>query len=125
MIIPFLNPLDPDGSWIQGTGNPSRMMERNSNYELYEKDDEFVLSIEMPGFDKKDIEVTWDEGTLYVAGKHVDEDISEKKTFNQRFKMPKEVDSDEINAKYKNGVLEIHLPIQEITTKGRKIEIED
>lgn len=73
---------------------------------------------------KKDIEVTWDEGTLYVAGQPVDEDIREKKTFNQRFKMPKEVDADKISAKYKNGVLEIHLPIQEITTKGRKIEIE-
>ncbi len=78
----FLNPLYRDGSWRQKTGCLSRVMERDFNYELYEKDDEFMLYIDMPGFDKEDIKVTWDERTLYVAGQHVDEDIGEKKTFN-------------------------------------------
>ena len=48
----------PTSSWRQGLDLPSRLFERSStDYELYEEDDEFVLSIELPGFDPEEIAV--------------------------------------------------------------------
>jgi len=40
---------------------PSRVFGQSSDdYELYEENDEFVLSIELPGFEREDISLSWD-----------------------------------------------------------------
>jgi len=46
---------------------PSRLFETGGDdCELYEEDDEFVLSVEMPGSAVEDIDVAWDNGVLEV-----------------------------------------------------------
>ena len=48
--------LEPANTWTQGLDFPSRLFESGSNdYELYEEDGEFVLSVELPGFDPAEI----------------------------------------------------------------------
>lgn len=120
----LLDPLDPVSSFIQGTGSPSRVRERSrTDYQLHEKDDEFVLTIEMPGFNKENISVRWDEGKLHVSAENTDEELGQKKTYYKTFKMPKHIDSEEIKAQYKNGVLEIKLPITSTQIKGKEIPV--
>ena len=118
-------PTGPNGSWLQNTGFPSRMFETSSNdYELYEEDDEFVLSVEMPGFDPEEIDVSWDEGVLNIAAEHEDETRGERKTYHRRFRFPKNVEDDDIEAQYNNGILEVRLPvITGATTRGKQIEV--
>jgi HSP20 family protein len=42
----------PTSSWLLSTGFPGRLFQTGSiDYERYEEDDEFVLSVEVPGFD--------------------------------------------------------------------------
>lgn len=118
-----------DSSWMQRLDLPSRLFGEGgfggSDYELYEEDEEFVLSIDVPGFDTDDIEVAWDDGVLNVSAEHVDERRNRKKTYHRRFRFPKEVREDEITASYNNGVLEIRLPISEgADTRGHTIPIE-
>ncbi|MEF8872704.1 MAG: Hsp20/alpha crystallin family protein, partial [Haloarculaceae archaeon] len=97
----------------------------SNDYELYEEDDEFVLSVEMPGFDPAEIEVTWDDGVLNIAGEHEDEQRGERKTYHRRFRFPKQVDDDGISAEYNNGILEIRLPVEtDATTRGKEIEVQ-
>lgn len=119
-------PTGPTPSWLQSTDFPSQLFERNSNdYRLYEEDDEFVLSIEMPGFDPEEIDVSWDDGVLNIAAEHEDEMRNQRRTYHRRFRFPKNVDEDEIAAKYNNGILEVRLPIRsEAAVTGKEIEIE-
>ena len=118
-------PTGPTSSWLQSTGFPSRLFETSSNdYELYEEDDEFVLSVEMPGFDPEEINVSWDEGVLNIAAEHEDDTRGQRKTYHRRFRFPKTVEDAEIEAQYNNGILEVRLPVLTgATTRGKQIEV--
>ena len=119
-------PVSTPNSWWQGLDMPSRLWERDrTDFELFEEDDEFVLSVEMPGFDPDEITVSWDEGVLNIAAEHEDADRGHRKTYHRRFRFPKTVEEEDIAARYRNGVLEIHLPIETgAVVTGREIEIE-
>jgi HSP20 family protein len=94
------------------------------DYELYEEDGEFVLSIELPGFEREEISVMWDDGVLNIAAEHDDEARNERRTYHRRFRFPKEVIDEDIAASYQNGVLEVTLPIEGPATSGREIDVE-
>ncbi|WP_436929379.1 Hsp20/alpha crystallin family protein [Halosimplex halobium] len=119
-------PDRPVSSWFQGMDLPNRLFETGGNdYELYEEDEEFVLSVELPGFDPAEIDVTWHEGVLNVAAEHDDETRGTRRTYHRRFRFPKDVDDEEIAAEYRNGILEVRLPIYEgATARGTQIEVQ-
>jgi HSP20 family protein len=119
-------PTNPANSWMQSFDLPSRLFETGRNdYELYEEDGEFVLSVELPGFDPDEIDVTWDQSVLNVAAEHEDTQRGQRKTYHRRFRFPKTVDDDDITASYTNGILEVRLPVQTgATATGKRIEIE-
>lgn len=97
----------------------------SDEYELYEQDGEFVLSIEMPGFESDDIEVGWYEGRLTIAAERDDERRDQQRTYRRTFRMPKQIDDESIRARYENGILDVYLPsIEDATTKGETIPIE-
>ncbi|QLK25560.1 Hsp20/alpha crystallin family protein [Natrinema zhouii] len=116
----------PPSTWMQGLDLPPQLFgdTGGSDYELYEEDDEFVLTIDMPGFETDEIELAWDDGVLNIAAEHADENRGRKKTYHRRFRFPKTVDDEEISAEYTNGVLEVRLPTAESTTQGKRIPLE-
>jgi HSP20 family protein len=118
-------PTTPGTSWVQGLDFPSRLFETGStDYELYEEDGEFVLSVEMPGFDPEEITVTWENGVLNIAAESEDETRGQRKTYHRRFRFPKDVDDEAIGAEYDNGILEVWLPVETgATVTGTEIEI--
>nr|WP_276250443.1 Hsp20/alpha crystallin family protein [Halomicroarcula sp. SHR3] len=105
---------------------PGQFFETGADdYELYEEDGEFVLSVELPGFDVADIDVTWDDGMLNIAAKTEDAQRNQRRTYHRRFRFPKRVDDEAIGARYRNGILEVRLPVtQGATARGKPIEIE-
>jgi HSP20 family protein len=110
---------------MQSLDLPSQLFATDSDdYELYEEDDEFVLSIEMPGFDPAEIDVVWDDGVLNVAAEHEDDGRNRRRTYHRRFRFPKAVADDDIAASYTNGVLEVRLPVKGTGVTGTQIEIE-
>lgn len=118
-------PTTPATSWMSGMDLPSRFFEFGSDdYELYEQEDEFVLSVELPGFDPEEISVSWHEGVLNISGEHEDDRRGTQRTYHRRFRFPKTIDEDVISAEYKNGVLEVHLPIEGTQLQGTEIEVE-
>jgi HSP20 family protein len=102
------------------------LLETGSNdYELDEEDGEFVLSIEMPGFDPEGIDATWDDGVLNVAAEHDDDERGRRQTYHRRFRFPKTVDEGSITARYQNGILKIRLPVETgAAVTGKEIDIE-
>lgn len=116
----------PTSSWRQGLDLPSRLFERSgTDYELFEEDGEFVLSIELPGFDPEEITASWDGGVLNVAAEHEDENRGQRRTYHRRFRFPKDVDDEAITAEYNNGILEVRLPVETgAAVSGTEIEVE-
>jgi HSP20 family protein len=118
--------LPTASTWNQGLDFPSRVFGTGrDDYELYEEDGEFVLTIEVPGFEREEIDLAWDDGVLNVSAEHVDEGRGRKRTYHRRFRFPKTVDDDAITASYENGVLEVSLPaVTDATATGKRIPIE-
>jgi HSP20 family protein len=118
-------PTSPTSSWVQGLDFPSRVFGTGSDdYELYEEDGEFVLSIDLPGFAREEIDVRWQDGRLAVAAEHEDESANRKRTYHRTFRFPKHVEEAGITAEYANGVLEIRLPVADVVMQGQQIEVQ-
>jgi HSP20 family protein len=121
MALPRRTP----SSWVQNLEDlPNQLFGTGSDdFELYEEEDEFVLTVEMPGFDTEDISLAWDKGVLNIAAKYEDDERSRRRTYNRRFRFPKRVDDDAIEAEYTNGILEVRLPVATGQATGREIEV--
>ncbi|WP_433626272.1 Hsp20/alpha crystallin family protein [Halomicrococcus sp. NG-SE-24] len=93
---------------------------------LVERDGEFVLVADLPGFETDDIELTFADGTLAVAASHEDgeESFARSREASERVSIPKDVDADAITASYRNGVLEVRLPLLADEDAVRRIEID-
>lgn len=120
-------PTTPTNSWTRSFDLPSRLFSGfgSDDYELYEEDGEFVLSVELPGFAPEEIDVNWYEGRLNISAERVDESAGRERTYHRSFRMPKEIAPEDIGARYRNGVLEVRLPVLEgATAKGHTIDVE-
>lgn len=107
---------------------------RNNNMkcDIYEKDGDYHIEIDIPGFDKKDIKVECDNGYLTVTAKKDEEAEDKSKNYIRRersygkyqrsFYMG-DMDSNEIRAKFKHGMLKIIVPKVETKETKRHIEI--
>jgi HSP20 family protein len=99
--------------------------------DLEDREKEYVVKAEMPGFKKEDIEIEVQEDAVAItgtAGWKYDEKgklyiCRERacKTFYRRIELPEEVRIHEVNANLSEGVLEITLPKKAPKTK-RKIQ---
>ena len=89
--------------------------------DVFEKEGELILKADLPGVPKENIKVTVEEGCLVIAGdrkeeKEVKEDNfyrmeREYGSFYRRMPLDFEVDPNLIKATYKEGVLEVKVPI--------------
>jgi HSP20 family protein len=101
--------------------------------DLMETDDAFRLRLDVPGMNKEDIEINLQNGTLTVSGERTSERTEEGEeyvrverafgNFHRTFSLPDAVDEENIKATYENGVLSIHVPKTEESTR-RQIEIQ-
>jgi len=103
--------------------------------DIWEDDEKYVLEAELPGFDKKDIDVNISDDVLTIRATRKKEEEKKDKNyyyaersygeFVRSVRLPAEVDKKGIKAKYNNGVLELTLPkTKEAKEKTTKIEIE-
>jgi len=88
--------------------------------DVYARNGDMVVRMDLPGVDPKDIKVKFEEGELTVTGERkADKEIKEegyyrKETaygiFERHMTLPKGIRESEIKAEYDNGVLEISVP---------------
>ena len=95
--------------------------------DIKEVDNQYVLDIEMPGFNKKDISVELNDGYLTISGnKSTNNDEKDTKgniirqerysgSYSRSFYVGDSIKKEDIKANYDNGVLKIYLP--KTTTK--------
>lgn len=102
--------------------------------EMKETDDEYRLSVEVPGVAPDDIELSVEDDILVLKGekkeereeKERDYSFSERSygAFERRVSLPADAKPDAIEANTENGVIKIVIPRdQDVPAKKRKIEI--
>lgn len=84
--------------------------------DITETEKEYALDVEMPGFDKKDIALNFENGYLTISAKKAAKEDSARYIRRERamscsrsFYMG-DVDEKQIKAKYENGVLLVTVP---------------
>jgi HSP20 family protein len=96
---------------------------------------DLVVKAEIPGIDPKDIDISLTNDLLTIKGEKKQEKEEKEEnyhliersygSFTRSIRLPKEVQSDKINASYKNGLLKITLPkSEEAKKKEIKIKVE-
>ena len=88
--------------------------------DVQETDSTIIVTAELPGMDKEDIDLKVTAGRLEIKGEKKEEQTEEKenfKAYNSRYAnfyksipLSADVDPENVKATYKNGVLEITLP---------------
>ncbi len=115
--------------WMEsGTGGGGAFPPIN----IFEQGHDFVAVIELPGVDKKDLEVEAKENTIRISGRKsisYDEGASIHRrervwgTFDRTLSLPIGIDPDRIRAEYRDGVLALFVPRAE-SEKPRTIKID-
>ena len=95
-----------------------------------EKDGRYVLSTELPGFNKEDIKMSLKDGVLSIEAAHNENnDEKDKKgnvirqeryegSMSRSFYVGKDVKESDIKASFKNGVLSVEIPeVKEVEEK--------
>ena len=100
--------------------------------DISETDSAYHLEIEIPGIDRKDIDIRSENNILTITGKK--ESSSDHKernyyaqerfygTFKRSITLPSNIAEDDIDANFKDGVLEITIPKKE-QKNAKRIEV--
>lgn len=100
---------------------------------ITESNKDFKLDLSVPGMKRDDFQVDVEDGVLTISSEKEEEKKEEDKNYMRRefsynsfcrtFNLPENVDENNINAKYENGMLQVTIPKKEITVSKPKKKI--
>jgi len=120
------------GYGFPSSSNPSGFGGGWPSVEISDNEKEIKVTAEVPGLEEKDIEVLLDDGVLTLKGEKQSETEDKGRQFSERYygsferRIPLgvEVKQDNIDARFKNGVLTVTLPKSEkAQTQVKRITI--
>ena len=114
---------EPDGLFFADWAPP---------VDIEETDKEFLIKAELPDIPKENVKVEMLDGVLTIEGERTQEKEEKGKKFHKversygkfvrQFALPVEVDATKIQAQFKDGMLNVHLP-KTAVAKPRAIEV--
>jgi len=118
------------------TGSQQGQDRLGPSMDVTETDKEITVSVEMPGLERKDIDIAIDDDVLTIRGeKTVEEENKDEKknlhvteraygVFYRAIQLPSGVDPSKLQATMQNGVLKITIP-KPVRSQTQKIEVQD
>ena len=110
--------------WMGGSWAPA--------VDIYEQNGNIVLQAELPGLDPKEVDVRVENNVLTLRGQRkLEESVNQDSyhrversygSFTRSFTLPNVIDTEKIQANYKDGVLRLTLPTKE-EAKPKQIAI--
>jgi HSP20 family protein len=101
--------------------------------DIYETENDIVLTAELPGVDPKNVDVKVEDSTLYLKGERkFEKEVKNENyhrversygSFARSFSLPNSINSDKVKAEFKDGLLTLTLPKRE-ESKPRTIKID-
>jgi HSP20 family protein len=120
--------------FAQGVGSSGGQANILPNIEIAETDKAIEISAEMPGLERKDIDISIEDDTLTIRGeKKVEEDQKDKNVqhsersygvFLRVLQLPPGIDPSSVQATMSNGVLKITIP-KPAKPEPKKIEVKE
>jgi len=112
----------------------SEMEDVAPSVDIFRQGSDIVVKAEVPGMDKKDLDVVITEDKITVSGEKKKEEKVERKdyyrfersegSFTRSFRLPEDVQTDKAKATFKKGVLEVRIPVSnEARKKEKKLDI--
>tara|TARA_B100000029_G_C17541806_1_gene947002 strand:- start:1507 stop:1833 length:327 start_codon:yes stop_codon:yes gene_type:complete len=101
--------------------------------DVVETKDSYHINVDLPGIESKDVEVILSDGVLGITAEYKENSDGEPGArllrserqigrFNRSLRVGRDIDSENIEAQHKNGVLRITLPkLKE--SQARKVEV--
>ena len=120
----WLDALVPsDVNWRTGFPHSIRIEE-------FTRDGALMIRAEMPGIDPdEDVQLKVKDGMLTIEGKREEHSETDQRseffygTFLRTLRLPSGTKSEDIQADYRDGILEISIPLKEPTTPAQSIPI--
>ena len=127
-----MNRLFEDANRGWRADEPSATTSCSPAVDIYETESEIIVQAEVPGMERKDIELTLENNVLTLKGERRFEKEGKDEnyhriersygSFSRAFSIPAMVDEKKIQADYKEGVLAIILPKKE-KARAKQINI--
>ena len=121
-----------EDTFLRGRVEDSDITSWTPAVDIYEDGNQMVIKADLPDVDEKDIDIRVENNTLTIRGERKFEQKVEEENylrveraygaFSRSFSLPSSVNTDSINAEYKNGVLSVTLPKRE-ESKPRQIKV--
>lgn len=137
MLVPRRNNFDLFDDIFEDNFFPRK--EKNlMRTDIREKKDKYIIDIDLPGFNKENIDLSLNNGYLEISAKveeannsDEDEKFVRKERFfgecSRSFYVGEDIQEEDIHAEFKNGILMIEIPKKEEVKKipeAKKIEIQ-
>ena len=100
--------------------------------DISERKDAYLVTVELPGVEADDLDITLEDGLLTIQGeRHFAHDSSEQQfhrverrygAFRRSITLPAQVQAEQIEASFENGVLQIMVPKME-EAKPKRIQV--
>lgn len=118
-------------SWPEGAMAPFEG--KTPKVDVIDRDKELIVKAELPGVDKKDVDISLTRNSVTIKGTTSHEEKEEKGdyyrcemsrgSYSRTVMLPADVAEDQASARFKDGVLELTLPKLE-ETKRRTIKVD-
>ena len=124
-----------DRIFNDGWNNNNKIRNNTPSVDIIENEEEFVLTAEFPGFDKKNLNIEVEENSILRinANTKINKELNDplyrirernSGSYNRKFNLPENAIADKINAQFKNGLLTVKIPkAKEIKSESKKIKI--
>jgi len=93
--------------------------------DVQENDNEMVVRADVPGFEENELDVRLENDLLTVKAEKEQKGDNQReyRSFFRQVTLPPGIDADKVQASYRNGVLELHMPRPE-GSRAKRIQIQ-
>ena len=132
MLVPRRNSFDLFDDFFEDDFFPK--YERNlMKTDIREKKDKYIIDIDLPGYDKKNINLSLRNGYLNISAKvDKEEHNGEDEKFVRReryvgecsrsFYVGDDIKEEDVHAEFNNGILKVFIPKKQIENKANEIK---
>ena len=133
MLVPRRNSFDLFDDFLDDGFYHSKKTELMKT-DIRESKDKYMIVIDLPGFERENINISLENGYLNIHAKtqqehnegNEDKFLRKERFYGEcsrSFYVGEEVLEDEINAVFKNGILKVNIPKKHIPDKKEKKQI--
>lgn len=104
----------------------------NSHLDVYQEDNKYVVEVDLPGYKKEEINMSFNNDLLTIKAEHTEENKEDTKKYIYRSRSQSmftrqirfsNIEHENINAKFEEGVLKVTLPIKGVNEVVKRIEV--